>query len=157
MRAFAQSKVRPGLLAHVPVPDDLVEIHEMIRGYRNTTLAHSQSELSMSLPLATLSPQGTVLQVLPITLRHNLPRSTAHRMAEAVDRMCALVAERIVPLAERLTAQYRDASPAAVAAWPVPKLPHERADQFAAQSRRGRDPRFVAYWDVNVASADDVL
>lgn len=51
MRAFAHSNVRSGLLAHVPIPDDLLETHHMVRGYRNTTIAQSQSELSMSLPL----------------------------------------------------------------------------------------------------------
>ena len=110
MRAFAHSNVRSGLPAHVPVPDDLVETHDMIRGYRNTTIAHSQSELSMSLPLATLTPEGTVRQVLPITIRHNLPQTTARRIADVIDRMSALVAELIEPLAERLTAEYLHAA-----------------------------------------------
>ena len=155
MRAFAHSNVRPGLPAHVPVPDDLVETHDMIRGYRNTTIAHSQSELSMSLPLVTLTPEGTVRQVLPITIRHNLPQTTARRIADAVDRMSALVTELIQPLAERLTAEYRHASSAMIAGWPVPDLDHERADRFTAQSRRRRQPRFVAYWDVDVEPVDD--
>ncbi|CAN5408455.1 hypothetical protein BH10ACT5_BH10ACT5_14190 [soil metagenome] len=155
MRAFAHSNVRSGLLAHVPVPDDLVETHDMIRGYRNSTIAHSQSELSMSLPLATLTPEGTVRQVLPITIRHNLQRTTARRIADAVDRMSALVADLIQPVAERLTAEYRHASVATIAGWPVPDLDHERADHFTAQSRRRRRPRFVAYWDVDVEPVDD--
>ena len=155
MRAFARSNVRPGLLAHVPIPDDMVDTHDMIRGHRNTTIAHSQSELSMSLPLATLTPEGTVRQVIPITIRHNLPQTTARRIADAVDRMCALVAEKIEPLAERMTAEYRDASPGRVADWPVPDLDHEHADRFNAQSTRRRQPRFVAYWDVDLVPAEN--
>ncbi|WP_454138197.1 hypothetical protein [Microbacterium paulum] len=155
MRAFAHSNVRSGLLARVPIPDDMVDTHDMIRGYRNTTIAHSQSELSMSLPLVTLTPEGTVSQVIPITIRHNLPQTTARRIAEAVDRMSALVSETIKPLAERLTAEYRDATPDAVAGWPVPDLDHKHADRFTAQSRRRRQPRFVAYWDVDVITVDD--
>ena len=73
MRAFAHSNVRNGLLAHVEVPADLLDSHEMIRSYRNTTVAHSQSQLSLSLPLALLSPDGRVNNVVPITVRHNLP------------------------------------------------------------------------------------
>lgn len=157
MRAFAHSNVRSGLLAHVPIPDDLVDTHDMIRSYRNTTIAHSQSELSMSLPLATLTPEGAVRQVIPITIRHNLPQTTARRIAEAVDRMSALVSEMIRPLAERMTAEYQDASPDAVAGWPVPDLDHEGADRFTAQSRRRRQPRFVAYWDVDVITVDEAL
>ncbi|GAA4065231.1 hypothetical protein GCM10023065_16240 [Microbacterium laevaniformans] len=149
MRAFAHSNVRSGLLAHVPIPDDLVDTHDMIRGYRNTTIAHSQSELSMSLPLATLTPEGSVNKVIPITIRHNLPQTTARRVAEAIDRMSDLVSEMIKPLAERMTVEYQDASPDAVAGWPVPDLDHEHADRFTAQSRRRRQPRFVAYWEVD--------
>lgn len=147
MRAFAHSNVRAGLLAHVRLPDDLVETHDMIRVYRNTTIAHSQSELSMSLPLAMLTPEGTVRQVVPITIRHNLPQSTARRIADALDRMSALVSDLIQPLAERLTAGYREADPDTIAGWPVPELDHERAERFTGNSRRRRQPRFVAYWD----------
>ena len=109
----------------------------------------------MSLPLASLTPEGTVRQVVPITIRHNLPRTAPRRIAETVDRMSALVAELIKPLAERLTAEYRHASPATIAGWPVPDFDHERADRFTAQSRRRRQPRFVAYWDVDVEPVDD--
>jgi hypothetical protein len=154
IRAFAHSNVRSGLVAHVAVPDDLVETHDMIRSYRNTTIAHSQSELSMSLPLAILSDGGTVSSVLPITIRHNLPQATARRIAEAVDRMGALVADEITHLADRLTAEYQLASPATIADWPVPDLDHEHAERFTAQSRRRRQPRFVAYWDVEVEPSD---
>lgn len=146
-RAFAHSNVRAGLLAHVRLPEELVETHDMIRGYRNTTVAHSQSELSMSLPLAMLTPEGTVRQVVPITIRHNLPQSTARRIADAIDRMSALVSDVLQPLAERLTAGYREASPDTVAGWPVPELDHELAERFTGNSRRRRQPRFVAYWD----------
>ncbi|MDZ8172420.1 hypothetical protein [Microbacterium xanthum] len=157
MRAFAHSNVRSGLLAHVPIPDDLVDTHDMIRGYRNTTIAHSQSELSMSLPLATLTPEGSVNKVIPITIRHNLPQTTARRVAEAIDRMSDLVSEMIQPLAERMTVAYKDASPDAVAGWPVPDLDHEHADRFTAQSRRRRQPRFVAYWDVDVVTVEEAI
>lgn len=147
MRAFALSNVRAGLLAHVPLPADLVETHDMIRGYRNTTIAHSQSELTMSLPLAMLTPEGRVRQVEPITIRHNLPPSTARRIADAVDRMSALVSNVMEPLAARLTAGYREAKPYTIAGWPVPELDHQRAERFTGNSRRRHQPRFVAYWD----------
>lgn len=154
MRAFAHSNVRAGLLAHVPVPDDLLETHEMIRGYRNTTVAHSQSELSMSLPLAMLTPEGKVHQVLPITIRHNLPPSTARRIANAAERISDLVREAIRTLAERLSAEYQEASPATIATWPVPELDHEHADRFTGNSKRRRQPRFVAYWDTDLERGD---
>lgn len=109
----------------------------------------------MSLPLATLTPEGSVNKVIPITIRHNLPQTTARRIAGAVDRMSALVAEKIEPLAERMTAAYRDANPDTVAGWPVPDYDHEHADRFSAQSRRRRQPRFVAYWDPDVVSDDE--
>lgn len=110
----------------------------------------------MPLPLALLTPEGTVRQVLPITIRHNLPQTTARRIGDAVDRMSALVAEKIEPLAERLTAEYRHASPGTVAGWSVPDLDHKRAERFTAQSTRRRQPRFVAYWDVDVVPGESI-
>lgn len=156
MRAFANSKVRSGLLAHIEVPDDLQGTHDMIRGYRNTTIAHSQSELSMSLPLVALTREGTVRQVVPITIRHDLPPSAARRIADAVDRMGALVSDLIRPIADGLTAQYRDATAATIAGWPTPELDHERADRFTADSKRTHSPRFVAYWDVDIAPVNTI-
>lgn len=155
MRTFAHSNVRAGLLTRLAVPDDLLETHEMIRGYRNATLAHSQSELSMSLPLVTLTPAGTVNQVVPMTIRHNLPESTARRIAEAIDRMGTLVSDLIRPLAERLTFDYQHATASAIAEWPVPELDSEPADRFNGKSRRRAQPRFVSYWDVDTGSTGD--
>lgn len=155
VRAFAHSNVRVGLLAHVQLPDDLVETHDMIRGYRNTTVAHSQSELSMSLPIAMRTPGGRVRQVVPITIRHNLPPSTARRIADSVDRMSDLVSELIESLTEQLTARYREANTDTIAGWPVPELDHERAERFTGNSRRRRHPRFVAYWDAVLDQPND--
>lgn len=93
----------------------------------------------MSVPLATLTPEGTVSQVIPITIRNNLPQTASRRVAEAVDRMSVPVSEMIEPLAERMASEYGDASPDAVAGWPVPdELDHEHADRFTAQSKRPR-------------------
>lgn len=152
MRAFAHSNVRSGLLAHLSIPTELQGVHEMIRSYRNTTVAHSQSQLSMSLPLAVLTEDGRVKKVVPITVRHNLPTTTARRISDAVDRISSLLEERIRPLAESLAKRYSATSPDTIAAWPVPVLEHQRAEEFSGKSRRGRTPRFTAYWDAEITA-----
>lgn len=157
MRAFAHSNVRSGLLAHLSIPADLQAAHEMIRSYRNTTVAHSQSQLSMSLPLAVLTEDGRVRKVVPITVRHNLPTTTASRIADTIDRVSSLLQEQIRPLATRLAREYSSASPETIAAWPVPELNHQRAEEFSGKSRRGRTPRFTAYWDVEMTALESSI
>lgn len=149
MRAFVHSNVRSGLLTHLEVPDDLAETHRMIHTYRNTTVAHSQSQLSLSLPLAPLTAEGRVKMVVPITVRHNLPPSTASRISHAIERMSILVDDLTGPLTKRLTDTYSSASPETIATWPVPEVSQEDTEDFSAHSRRGRTPRFAVYWDVD--------
>src|SRR4051812_5623177 len=47
-RTIQDSNVRGRLTEHVEIPGDLADTHELIRGYRNTTVAHSQSEFSIT-------------------------------------------------------------------------------------------------------------
>ena len=150
MRAFVHSNVRSGLLTHLEIPDDLAETHSMIRTYRNTTVAHSQSQLSLSLPLAALTAEGRVKTVVPITVRHNLPPSTASRISQAIERISALVDDLTRPLTEQLSDKYSSASPEMIATWPVPEVSQKDAEDFSAQSKRGRTPHFAVYWDVDL-------
>lgn len=155
MRAFGPSNVRSGLLHHISVPEEIAAAHRMIHVYRNTTVAHSQSELSMSLPVALLSSAQRVEKVMPITVRHDLPPSVATRIAEAIDMVSSLVEDLIKPLAERLADEHAQASPATIASWPVPDLNHDDAGQFTGDSRRRHAPRFTFYWDSEPEANDE--
>ena len=52
-RTILPSNVRRPLTEHVRVPTELAQVHEQVRTFRNATIAHSQSELSVTYPLVS--------------------------------------------------------------------------------------------------------
>ncbi|WP_281886904.1 hypothetical protein [Agromyces rhizosphaerae] len=155
MRAFGRSDARGDLAAHIELPEDLHETHAMIRDYRNRSVAHSQSGLSMSLALAHLGTDGRVATVRAMTVRHALPAHTATRVADAVERIEAMLAERIQTLSDALAAEFREVSAHTVAAWTSPIIEHRLAEQFSGRSRRGSRPQFTMYWETEDISPAD--
>lgn len=154
MRAFGPSNVRSGLLHHISIPEAIADTHRMIHVYRNTTVAHSQSQLSMSLPIALLSDDQRVEKVMPFAVRHDLPPSVATRIAQAIDVVSALVETLIKPLVDRLADEHAQTSPATIASWPIPDFNHGDAGQFTGDSRRRHSPRFTFYWDYEPEAID---
>jgi hypothetical protein len=53
-RTALHSNVRGRLTDHVDIPDELVDVHERVKSYRNATLAHSQSELAVTYAVGVL-------------------------------------------------------------------------------------------------------
>lgn len=70
MRAFLHSQVRRPLPEIIGIPAERVALHDTIHKFRNTTVAHSQSELVMALPLAVLNESGTVRVVTDMVFSH---------------------------------------------------------------------------------------
>src|SRR5665647_2700324 len=56
-RAILHSNVRGRLTDHIEVPAELMEIHNQVKTFRNATIAHSQSELSVTYPVGVLDAQ----------------------------------------------------------------------------------------------------
>jgi hypothetical protein len=71
IRPYILSKVRarldemPGIPA---MPVALVPVHNLVRKYRNTTVAHSQSDLTMPVPVAFFDSAGRILNVIGVSL-----------------------------------------------------------------------------------------
>lgn len=85
IRPFIHSNVRSRLdqmpqFPGIPIP--LLPVHETIRRYRNTTVAHSQSDLTMSVAVALLDEVGRLTGVQGWTLTHPMPQALAMRFAE---------------------------------------------------------------------------
>jgi len=57
-RAILHSNVRGPLTDHIEVPTELMEIHHQVKTFRNATIAHSQSELSVTYPRCTRRPNA---------------------------------------------------------------------------------------------------
>ncbi|TFD65153.1 hypothetical protein [Cryobacterium ruanii] len=53
-RTFFTSNVRKSTTDHISIPVELEDLHRLIGAFRNTTIAHSQSELATTFPIGVL-------------------------------------------------------------------------------------------------------
>ena len=75
------SNARTPLRAVSVVPEELAALHEKIRAYRNTTVAHSRSELVRPAPIAYLDQAGRIRRVGDAVISQHLPRQIARQFA----------------------------------------------------------------------------
>ncbi|MET1082846.1 MAG: hypothetical protein ABWY12_07310 [Burkholderiales bacterium] len=146
MRAFLPSQVRRRLLELVQIPPEHLSLHETIHKFRNTTIAHSQSELVMILPLAVLNESGTIRAVTDMVVSQHLPRRTAEAFALLIADVLDLVEHAAQSLRERLRTRYADVDAATIASWPDPEIRHDLDDAFTAATKRRHAPAFTMYW-----------
>jgi hypothetical protein len=150
-RPFAESKVRARLetTEQFPqIPAELTPVHEMIRKYRNTTVAHSQSDLVLPIALARLDDHGAVRDVLGVTFTHPMPRAVAERFAELVDAVEALVEDATRPVTQRLKKKLTAVAPEVVAAWTMPEPLVAHDHEFSGARARTWRPQFTTYWHI---------
>ncbi|MBG6219095.1 hypothetical protein IWX75_003586 [Arthrobacter sp. CAN_A6] len=106
-RPFILSKVR-ARLDHMPefpgIPNELQDVHDTVRKYRNTTIAHSQSDLVMPLPIAILDDTGNGKDVIGVTLIHPVPGAFIGHFADLIMAMEDLVDQATQPVLKRLRA-----------------------------------------------------
>lgn len=155
MRAFLPSQVRRRLLELVQIPPEHLSLHETIHKFRNTTIAHSQSELVMILPLAVLNESGTIRAVTDMVVSHHLPRRTAEAFAVLIADVLDLVEHAAQELREQLRKRYADTDAATIASWPDPEIRHDLDDAFTAATKRRRNPAFTLYWRQDISPAGD--
>ena len=90
IRPFIHSNVRRRLdemLDAPAVPPSMKWLHEVIRQYRNTTIAHSQSNLALPFPVVLLDDAGKPTKVAPVSLINQMPMAIAERFADLVAAM----------------------------------------------------------------------
>lgn len=151
VRPFIASNVRTrlGEMREVAgVPSSFRSVHQTIRKYRNTTIAHSQSELVLPLPLAILDDAGWGVDVLGVTCIHPMPHAFALRFAKLISSMEDIVDQAIQPVRERLRVWLRSETPETIRSWVPPDISHAEDVDFTATRARSRTPRFTAYWHV---------
>ncbi len=101
-RAFAPSNVRTPLPAAI-VPERHQGVHQQIYGYRNTTVAHSQSDLITTLPVISIDHEhGGRRMLLGVTTGQSLPWDVVLAFVELVDAVLDVVDERIEAIRSRL-------------------------------------------------------
>ncbi|WP_104181651.1 hypothetical protein [Arthrobacter sp. B0490] len=148
IRPFIHSNVRTRLdqMPEFPgIPAELLATHDVIRKYRNTTVAHSQSDLVMPLPVALLGGVDQVIRVWGMTVVHPMPGAIAIRFADLLTTMESIVDAAMQPVTERLRTWVQTQSPATVQQWQGPEVTHSTDDAFNGFRRRSRIPRFTGY------------
>lgn len=148
VRPFIISNVRvrldkmPGI---PPVPSDLKAVHETVRKYRNTTVAHSQADLVMPLPVAVLDDSGRGTDVLGVTFVQTIPRPFALHFAALINAMEEIVDQATQPVLDRLRASLESETPESIASWPQPEVSIVWNADFSAGGRRKTAPRITFY------------
>ena len=148
MRAFGHSNVRPPLRAASVVPDEFAALHEKLRVYRNTTVAHSQSELVRPAPIAYLDEAGRIRRVGDAVISQHLPGQIARQFAGLIGLVQNTVEEWADDIRARLEERYAEAEPHVIASWPTPVFEAQLARDFAADSRRRPGSVFTHYLSV---------
>jgi hypothetical protein len=157
IRPFIQSNVRRRLdaMPDVPaVPSSMLRLHEMIRRYRNSTIAHSQSNLVSPLPLVLLDNNGKPTKVAPTSLINQMPLAVAEQFADLIAAMEDAVQHATQPVVDRLNAWLRDRTAEEAMAWNPPEILHAAALEFSAGKRRTHVPRYTAYWQEQSPSGE---
>lgn len=137
-RTFFPSKVRRPVTAFVGIPQALVATHELVAIFRNRTIAHSQSDLSLTYALGVLDAE--TLEVLDVTapnISSPMPLEQVRSFADLVDAVAERLDEVIEPLRMRLTERLADADrPALLTDGPRPTVRALPAAEFDSRTTR---------------------
>lgn len=123
----------------------LAGVHDVIRKYRNTTVAHSQSELPLPLPVAFLDAEGRGVKVSGISIIHPMPLTIAESFSDLISVMEDIVDQATQPVLESLRTRLQSQDPETIKDWDHPEFIHATDSDFSAANRRKPAPRFTAY------------
>ncbi|TFD27710.1 hypothetical protein [Cryobacterium lyxosi] len=102
-RTFFDSKVRKPLTKHIVIPAEFQDLHRLVGAFRNTTIAHSQSELSTTFPVGILDASTLrVRDVTTATYSQTFPQPMVSRFLELLEAVDDLLFEAIQPVRQRL-------------------------------------------------------
>lgn len=137
-RTFMPSKVRRPVTDFVTIPEPLLATHELIRLYRNRTIAHSQSSLSTTYAVGVLD--ATTLDVVCVTgptISSDLPREHLRDFFDLIEAIEDALDEVIRPIRMRLTDALGEADRAAlVKEGRTPDVRLRWAAEFTARDTR---------------------
>lgn len=107
------SNVRGRLTDHINVPAELKQIHEQVRTFRNATIAHSQSELSVTYPVGVLDAATLDVKdvAAAVTVVSSPPRLVVQRFRTLVVAMEELLDVATAPVRARLEIDLRQTDP----------------------------------------------
>lgn len=156
-RTYFPSNVRKPLTEHIAIPDQHSDIHGLVGAFRNTTVAHSQSNLATTFPVAFLDTATLRLRdVTAATASQTLPPPLVERFRELIEVMDDLLFEVIEPVRQRLIEQLRESDLAKlVDARGQLKIVDAMDTDFAPRTKRRPYPTsFTRYWSESSQTSD---
>lgn len=152
-RAVLHSNVRGRLTDHVVVPDDFVQVHDLVKTYRNATIAHSQSELAVTYAVGVLDADTLrVRDVTGPTVLVPLPKGVVRDFLALIDVMEGRLDLILEPVRHRLMKKLAKMDRRQVEAAVRPEITEKWGHEFNPRTKRPRYPSgHTLYWDV----ADD--
>lgn len=144
------SNVRRRLTDHIAIPLELVATHETVRLFRNATIAHSQSELSVTYPYGVLDRSNLqVRDVSAVTVDTPLPWTVVDQFQKLLVALEELLDDAIEPVRARLEIDLMDTDRAAMVAMGAnPSVLSKLANEFNPRTKRPHFPNsHTLYWD----------
>ena len=156
-RAVLHSNVRGRLTDHVDIPDELIDVHDRVKAYRNATVAHSQSELAVTYAVGVLdSDTLRVRDVTGATVLVPLPNRVVREFQALLDVMERRLDGAIEPVRHRLMKKLAEMDRSRVEAAVRPDITEKWAHEFNPKTKRPRYPTgHTVYWDVAADDATD--
>lgn len=139
-RTFFPSKVRGPVTALVDIPRAFAATHELVVRFRNRTIAHSQSDLSITYAVAVLdAATQEVLDVMGPSINSPIPSEHVHAFLNLVDTFARELEAVIDPIRTRLI-DHLVAEHAAHLDGPRPTARMTPVDAFESRTTRNRYP-----------------
>jgi hypothetical protein len=141
-RAFSQSNVRKRLSEHLVVPPEFKQLHEEVTAFRNTTVAHSQSELTTTWPVFLIDQSGDdpyVRDVQGANLTQTLPLPRVRALVTLIEILVDEIDARLAPVRARLLADARSL-PVPASSLRMTGIRQQPDDTFNSQTRRAPYP-----------------
>jgi hypothetical protein len=147
-RTVLHSNVRGRLSDHVAVPEELVDVHDQVKAYRNATVAHSQSELAVTYAVGVLDWRTfKVRDVAGLTVVVPPPALMVLKFRELIEEMERRLDEAFEPVRASLTKTMAGMDPSQLRAAAGPEIQEKWAHEFSARSKRAPYPTsHTIYW-----------
>ena len=149
-RTVMHSNVRGRLTDHVTVPDELVDVHEQVKTYRNATVAHSQSELAITYAVGVLdSDTLKVRDVAGLTVVVPPPDRMVLEFRGLIDNMEGRLDDVLEPVRASLLQTLAGVDRSQLAAAARPEIQEKWAHEFNPRTKRARYPTgHTVYWNL---------
>ena len=156
-RTILHSNVRGRITDHVPVPQGLIHVNDLVRSYRNATVAHSQSELAVTYAVGVLdSDTLEVRDVAGPTVVVPLPANVVLEFRDLIDHMEMGLDDVLAPIRANLVAALEEADPQELWAATQPVVQEKWAHEFNPRTTRAPYPTgHTVYWDRNIETRQD--